>query len=241
MSAGGTALEIRGERLRLLAERALFWERAGTLAVADVHLGKAASFRASALPIPEGTTAATLSRLTAALAGCGGGARRLLLLGDFLHARSGRTEAPFAAMAAWRQRHSGLEIVLVRGNHDRGAGDPPAEWGIRCVDEPFEEPPFSWRHHPPTAEGEGGLYAVAGHLHPAVALAGFGGERERLPCFLFGDTGALLPAFGDFTGTATIRPRAGDRLFVPAGDEVVEVAAREPSRRFGRRRYNTGP
>ena len=176
-------IEIRGERLLLLPDRALYWERGGTLVVADVHLGKAAAFRASALPIPEETTAATLGRLTAALARCR--ARRLLLLGDFLHSRAGRTAAPLAAAAAWRREHAGLEIVLVRGNHDRGAGDPPADWGLRCVDEPLDEPPFAWRHHPADGGGPPGLYTVAGHLHPAVNLGGLGGERERLACFLF--------------------------------------------------------
>ncbi len=34
------------ERVQLLADRALYWPRARTLFVADVHLGKAAAFRA---------------------------------------------------------------------------------------------------------------------------------------------------------------------------------------------------
>lgn len=32
-------------------------------------------------------------------------------------------------------------------------------------------------------------------------LAGRGGDAVRLPCFWFGDTVAVLPAFGSFTGT----------------------------------------
>ena len=42
-----------------------------------------------------------------------------------------------------------------------------------------------------------------------------------LPCFYFGRDYALLPAFGEFTGTAVVRPRAGEGVFVLAGDEVV--------------------
>ncbi len=214
-------ISLAGESVALLAERALYWERAGTLLAADLHLGKAAAFRAAAIPLPGGTTATALARLTTALERTG--ARRLLLLGDFFHARSGRAARTLAAIAEWRERHADLEILLVRGNHDRGAGDPPREWRFDCRDEPWVEGPFAFRHHPPKeTEGSAG-YVLAGHIHPAVSLSGPGRQRERLPCFLFGERLGILPAFGDFTGGAGVRPREGDRVFAVAGDEVVEV------------------
>jgi uncharacterized protein len=211
--------ELHGESLVLLPERALLWERTGTLIVADAHLGKAAAFRAAAIPMPGGTTTEALSRLTLALEKTG--ARRLLLLGDFFHAKSGRASQTLAAISSWRDRHANLEIVLVRGNHDLGAGDPPSEWGFSCYDEPCLEPPFVFRHHP-AEEREG--YVLAGHIHPAVSLSGLGGQREKLPCFLFGERIGLLPAFGGFTGGASVRPRRGDRVFVLAGEDVVPIA-----------------
>lgn len=213
-----TRIEIAGEPLVLLPERAVFQERTGTLLVADAHLGKAAAFRSAAIPLPGGTTTEALLRLSAALERTG--ARRLLLLGDFFHARSGRASRTLAAIADWRDRHADLPIVLVRGNHDRGSGDPPADWRFTCCDEPLVEPPFAFRHHP--AE-EPGSYVLAGHIHPAVSLLGFGGQREKLPCFLFGDRVALLPAFGGFTGGASVRPRRGDRVYVIAEDEIVRI------------------
>jgi DNA ligase-associated metallophosphoesterase len=216
---GSVRVEVAGEPVVLLPERALFQERTATLIVADAHLGKAASFRAAAIPLPGGTTTAALSRLTAALGSTG--ARRLLLLGDFFHARSGRASRTLAAIADWRERHGDLEIVLVRGNHDKGAGDPPGEWRFECVDEPLIEPPFAFRHHP---EEDATGYVLAGHIHPAVVLEGPARLREKLPCFLFGDRAGLLPAFGDFTGGATVRPRRGDRVYAVAGEEVVPIA-----------------
>jgi metallophosphoesterase superfamily enzyme len=62
---------------------------------------------------------------------------------------------------------------------------------------------------------------VAGHLHPGARLAGPGGQRETLPCFYFGHRYGILPAFGDFTGTALVRPKRGHRLYVLAGDEII--------------------
>ena len=36
---------------------------------------------------------------------------------------------------------------------------------------------------------------------------------------------AVFPAFGDFTGLWPVPPAVGDRLFVVAGDEVIERVA----------------
>lgn len=211
-------VDLQGESLVLLPERALLWERTATLIVADAHLGKAASFRAASIPLPGGTTTEALDRLTAALDRTK--ARRLLLLGDFFHARSGRAARTLAAIADWRERHDGLEIVLVRGNHDKGAGDPPGEWRFDCHDEPWIEPPFAFRHHP---EPEKSQYVLAGHIHPAISLSGLARQREKLPCFLFGERVGLLPAFGGFTGGATVRPRRGDRVYAIVESEVIPI------------------
>jgi DNA ligase-associated metallophosphoesterase len=215
-----TRVQVRGETLALLPERAVLREATATLLVADAHWGKAAAFRAAGLPVPGGTTSEGLARLDAALARTG--ARRVVFLGDLLHAREGRAPATLAVVAAWRRRHEGVEMLLVRGNHDRHAGDPPRELRIDCVDEPHAEAPFVYRHHPrDAAEG----YVLAGHVHPAVTLRGVGRQRERLPCFWFGAGCAVLPAFGAFTGVAGVEPKAGDRVFVVADGTVVEVRA----------------
>ena len=211
-------IELAGEPVALLPERALYWPRGGALVIADAHLGKAAAFRAGGLAVPEGVTAADLGRLERALERTG--AARLVVLGDLLHARAGRAPAVLDAVAAWRARRPGLELLLVRGNHDLGAGDPPADWGVTRVDEPHPWGPFVLRHTPGR---EAAGHVLAGHLHPAVALAGPGRQRERLPCFLVGPGLTVLPAFGGFTGAATVRPVPGERAYVVAGDSVVAV------------------
>jgi len=35
----------------------------------------------------------------------------------------------------------------------------------------------------------------------------------------------VLPAFGEFTGTYTVQPTSGDRVFVVADDRVIEMKA----------------
>ncbi|MEO8561702.1 MAG: ligase-associated DNA damage response endonuclease PdeM [bacterium] len=214
-------ITLAGELVALCAERAMYWPRLRILLVADPHFGKDASFRALGVRVPEGATANALARLDVLVERLA--PRRIVFLGDFLHAREGRNPETFAALAAWRSVHARIAMHLVRGNHDRRAGDPPANVGIVCVDGPVVEPPFALMHHPTAIAG---AYVLSGHLHPCAVLVGPGRQRERLPCFWIGRDIAVLPAFGEFTGCAEIAPDARDQVWVVAGDEVV--AARAP-------------
>lgn len=219
-------IDLAGERLTLMPERAAYWARESLLLVADAHFGKAASFRAQGVPVPSGTTTETLDRLTSAVSRSG--ARRVVFLGDFLHSRQARAPETLGALGRWRERHPTLELLLVRGNHDAHAGDPPALLDIAPVDEPFAAGAFALCHAPlPHPE----RYVLAGHLHPAVVLRGRAHERLRLPCFVFGSTVGVLPAFGSFTGTATWAPGPDDRICVIAGDRVVRLPEATGERR----------
>lgn len=207
-----------------MPERALYLPEAKTLLVADVHWGKAASLRASHIPMPTGTTAADLARLSQAL--LHSGARRLVVLGDLLHARSGRQPGTLAAISAWRERHADIEMVLVRGNHDAHAGDPPAELRVVCHDAPWSLSPFTCVHDPridPPTSAPDPSYMLGGHLHPTIALTGRGRPRVRLPCFVFGARAGILPAFASFTGGGMYKFRDGDQLFTIADERVVPL------------------
>ena len=213
-------LTIAGEEIYLLAERALWWPNASTLIVADLHWGKASTFRATGIPIPIGTTSDDLARLDSALIRTG--ARRMVVLGDLFHAKAGRIAShTLAELRRWRSLAAPVEILLVRGNHDRHAGDPPSDLRINCVNAPAFVPPFVFRHEP--ADG-GDAYGLAGHVHPGITLVGRGLQRETLPCFLIGQTGALIPAFGSVTGFGNVEPAPGDRAFVAVEGEVLEVS-----------------
>ena len=93
-----------GTQLWLLPQRAVWWPAAGAVFVADVHFGKAATFRRAGQPVPRGTTADNLARLDDVLAATG--ARHLVFLGDFLHAASGADAALWQQLAPWRARHA---------------------------------------------------------------------------------------------------------------------------------------
>jgi DNA ligase-associated metallophosphoesterase len=212
-------MEWAGEKLALLPERALWWERESTLFIADPHFGKASAFRYAGIPVPETAHDDDLQRLDVALEKTS--ARRLIILGDFLHARTGRSEATLTALHFWRSRQAHLEIVLILGNHDRQAGHPPEAWRIESVKGPWLAAPFHCCHEPQEiVDG----FVLAGHLHPSLHLS-VGSDGVSSPCFHFTERLAVLPAFGVFTGSHSVRASNGDRIFVIGPDEVIDVTA----------------
>ncbi|MGH7509144.1 MAG: ligase-associated DNA damage response endonuclease PdeM [Gemmatimonadales bacterium] len=213
------SLTLAGEQVYLLSERALYWPGASTLVVADLHWGKPWPGTAPGMKVPLATTSDDLSRLDSAVQRTS--ARRMVVLGDLFHTKASRIPShTLAELRRWRSLAGSFEILLVRGNRDRHAGDPPSDLQINWVNPPAFVPPFIFRHEP--AESEGG-YAIAGHVHPGVTLIGRGLQRETLPCFVIGQLGAIIPAFGSFTGCTLVQPEPGNRVFVVAGDEVLEV------------------
>lgn len=219
------SIDWAGEDWLLLPGRAVWWPRKGALIAADLHLGKAASFRAAGVPVPE-VIEADLARLTELLGLTG--AERLIVVGDLIHAAAGRTQSVINAVTAWRRSHSHIEITLIRGNHDDHAGDPPGAWDVQAVDGPWRADPgdsICFAHDPDQPRDLSGA-CIGGHLHPAIVMAD-DFTSLRAPCFWIRRAGKgtmVLPAFGRFTGARAISPRVGDRVFPVGNGEIAELA-----------------
>ena len=216
MAARRCQVRLSGAEVEFLPERGLYWPERGLLAVADLHWGKPESFQQHGIPLPVGVLEDDLARLSQALRSTG--ARKLLLVGDLIHSRKGVTSAVRERIATWRAGHD-VEMVLIRGNHDRHLKTLPPEWRLDVHEEHLDEGPFRFAHHP---EPSTGRYIWAGHLHPVVRLSS-GPDRLRLPCFHVGPTVGVLPAFSAFTGGLDMKRKQGERLFVIADDAVVEL------------------
>jgi len=216
--AANVEVQWAGERLLLLPERAIAWPAQGVLFVADLHLGKAATYRALGQPVPGGTTQQNLARLDALIERHAPG--RIVFLGDFLHAAQARTV--LAAVGPWRARHAAVAMTLVRGNHDSRAGDPPPGLRIDIVTEPWLAGPFACCHHP---QQHATHFVLAGHLHPVCSLHGSGRDSVRLPCFVQEGRQAILPAFGEFTGGWYVERAPQRRFYAVGGDAVWALPA----------------
>ena len=227
--ARGTGTDTETLALWLTPERAVWWPAEGTLFVADMHLGKAAVFRSHGLPVPKGTTTETLKRLSAVLARTG--ARRLIVLGDFLHAKESHAPATMAALRRWRQAHAGLDCLIVQGNHDRHAGGPPEDLGFRMHAGPLRIGRLTGAHEPRDLPAQAchdeasAPLILLGHMHPVITLHDRL-DRLRLPCFLMKGSVLTLPAFGAFTGGHSVDRRAGQAFVV--ADRVIPVGRSSP-------------
>ncbi|MBK9243729.1 MAG: ligase-associated DNA damage response endonuclease PdeM [Burkholderiales bacterium] len=213
-------LDFGGTTWRALPQLAALWLPPRWLVVADLHFGKAATFRARGVPVPGGTTEAGLARLTALIEQTR--PRRLVFLGDLLHAREAHGAGTMQQLARWRAQHAALPMTLVEGNHDRHAGAPPPALSIDVVDEPWTMQGIAFCHHPQRIANTA---VVAGHLHPCVRLHGAANDTLRLPCFWQRVDLLTLPAFGEFTGGAPIQRERGDRVFAVADAGLIEIPA----------------
>lgn len=218
----GRRLEVAlgGATFAVLPGRALFWQTRRLLIVADVHIGKAAAFRARGVPVPHGTTTGNLERLSQLIDATD--PTTVVFLGDLLHAREALGPNVVAPLADWRARHADVAMVLVEGNHDAKAGELPPALNIERIGEPWLLEGIAFRHHPVQHDG---AVVLAGHMHPVVHLRGRADDSARLPCFWLREGVVILPAFGDFTGGAPIVREPGDRVIAIADDRLFEIPA----------------
>lgn len=213
------AVEFGGEPLHLLPDRAIWWPREQSVIVADVHLGKDAAFRKAGFPVPSGGSEKDLRRLDELIAVTS--ARRLIVLGDFIHAKNSHQPELSEVVSRWRQSHATVSMLLIRGNHDRSAGRLPVDWNIPETEEPFADSGLILSHGPRYDQP---LPVLAGHVHPVVILNDHDRSTVRVPCFVFDESRcAILPAFGSFTGGHPMDRQEGRRLFLTSGKRVVLV------------------
>ena len=104
-------IDVRGVSIELLADRAVWLPGSQTLLVADLHLGKAQSFRRAGVPVPAGTTAAMLMRLDRLIERRT--PRALVVLGDLLHGPLSQQGPAIDALANWRARHLAVAVRMV--------------------------------------------------------------------------------------------------------------------------------
>lgn len=212
LSVDGQPLILRGDGSVLLPETE-------QLLIADLHLGKDASFRAAGVPVPPGVNDATFSLLDQAISETA--AKEVLILGDLIHNRDSMTESLIERFAAWREQLDG-GVHLVLGNHDRHAKRFPASWQLR-VSNQVTIGNLYLCHEAVSDEADAtGKIQIGGHWHP-VATFGRGADSMRLPCFVVDAWQIILPAFGPFKGGMTQARKHGRRLFPIAQSKIWEA------------------
>ena len=203
----------------LSPERCLFWEQEKALIVADLHLGKSGHFRKAGIAVPQSVYKADLQRLIAVLYFYK--AERMIIVGDMTHSSH---NSELDLFVKWRNDFPSLQIDLVKGNHDILDKRWYAEAMIELHEQEYELNGFLFRHESRKEKAdreEKGRYTFTGHVHPGIILRGNGRQSLRFPCFYFGETNCILPAFSRFTGTYTVRPEKGETVYALTGDGII--------------------
>ncbi len=212
----GYVHEVFGEFLTLLPQKAIFWASRNILIISDLHLGKATHFRLSGIPVPAEVGDNNFIDLELLIAATQ--PREVILLGDLFHSK---INSEWEAFRQWRCRHDEIIFHLVIGNHDILKKETYQECQLTIHPTIYSLPPFVFSHEPLKNEALG--YNLAGHIHPGVRVSGKGRLSLKLKCFFFSPSGALLPAFGHFTGSCCLQPTADDEVFLVLEKSVVKM------------------
>src|ERR1700748_695420 len=180
-TGGGISFNLLNQDLLLLPQRAIYWQQEKALIVADVHLGKVGHFRKAGIAVPRDMEQSELAVLSDLI--FEHKPEKLIFLGDFFHSD---INSDWDWFILWRSQFSGLEIILVRGNHDIIDDSYYHQLNIQLYDHLLIGP-FLMLHEPLTTDdlqqAEG--YVFCGHIHPGVRLTGRGRQNITLSCFAF--------------------------------------------------------
>lgn len=217
MTCDGINFFFKQQTLLLLPQKAIYWKDQKALIVADVHLGKTGHFRKAGIAVPNELAQKDLEVLSALIDEHQ--PEKIYFLGDLFHSDK---NSDWQYFSLWRSKYAGIEMVLIKGNHDIIEENHFTDLNI-SVEKELLIGPFRLAHHPlkkQEIENTQG-YTLCGHIHPGVHLRGKGRDAVTLSCFAFGADQAILPSFGKFTGRIAIQHQETDRVFGILNDKVI--------------------
>lgn len=214
---------VQGQRLWLSPDRCIFWEEEKALILSDLHFGKTGHFRKAGIAITPQVYKQDLQRLVNQIQYFQ--PKKLIIVGDLFHSRENKELDLFRK---WRDDLSGIDIILIKGNHDILTQEWYHKAGISLADEPLLIRDFLFRHDmnlvPANTDLSGPVpYLFSGHIHPGILLRGMGKQSLRFPCFYFTETYCVLPAFSHFTGQALIDPDHGENVFAIVDKGILHL------------------
>ena len=220
--------KILNQQFWLTGDRTLYWEEEKALIVSDLHFGKTGHFRKSGIAVPQSLYKEDLQRLVVQIQYFQ--PKRLIIVGDMFHSHANKELELFLR---WRDDLEGLEIQLIRGNHDILNEDWYEQAGIRLNQTTLSLNRFHFIHDISDLENRAqafvkntshsSSYFFSGHLHPGIRIQGLGKQSLCFPCFYFGKEYAVLPAFSRFTGVALIAPEKEENVFAIVNDAVMRL------------------
>ncbi len=212
---------LNKQTLWLCSDRCIFWEDQKSLILSDLHLGKSGHFRKSGIAVPQNVYKEDLQRLFALIQYFN--PVQLLIVGDLFHSHANKEIELFTK---WRKDHAYLSIQLIKGNHDILTKNFYSNSKIVTTNGKLAIDNFCFTHDImlscQTDENKP-VYTFSGHIHPGIKIRGAGKQSLSFPCFYFGETYAVLPAFSRFTGLARMEIKPRDKIFAIVGSHIFKI------------------
>ena len=209
-------VNILRQNLILTNKRALYWVEQNSLIISDLHLGKTAHFRKNGLALPTQLILNDLARLSELIQHFR--VKKLMIIGDFIHAGY---NSEFDLFTKWKEDYSSLEIILIKGNHDRVSDIYFSELGIKSIHSELEIYPFLFSHEFIETEK---YFVISGHIHPGVNLVSKVKNNHKFRCFIKTNNQLILPAFSSFAGTNTKDHPLHATYFIFTDDDIFEIS-----------------
>jgi DNA ligase-associated metallophosphoesterase len=210
-------LKHLGQNLLLHPYKTLFWREQNILFLSDLHIGKAAHFRKSGVPIPEKVHESDFSRLEHVIQAYN--PQRLIFLGDLFHSMHNTT---WEAFKIFITKKINIKPELVVGNHD--ILDEHQYSFLTLHTNYVIIKPYLLSHKPLPENMISDFYNLCGHLHPSVKLRGGARQSLSVACFYFGKKHGILPAFGNFTGSSKLPNwEKSDQIFAITENQVIPL------------------
>ncbi|MGV0923922.1 ligase-associated DNA damage response endonuclease PdeM [Empedobacter tilapiae] len=208
-------INIKQQNLVLTNQRALFWKEAETLVLSDLHLGKTAHFRKNGISLPSEIIENDLKRLSDLIIHFQ--PKKMIVVGDFVHAGK---NSEFNLFAEWKSKFSDLNIILIKGNHDRIAKEKLFDIGVTEVCEIYEEEYFIFSHEQLYSTKR---FVISGHLHPGIRMKTPVGRFVKFPCYIVNNAQLILPAFSSFTGLDTKNHPENSHYYFFTEEEIYTI------------------
>lgn len=206
---------IDGEEFIFDCRRVIYWPRRKLLLAADLHWGKTQYLRNHGIAVSDAVLDADLLRLTHIFKDYD--ISTFIVLGDLIHHEDALSPEIIRKIADFRHAHP-LELILVKGNHDRFTKFP-SSWGL-VEENSLSIDQFLLVHDQKKREKR---YQFCGHIHPMMKLSS-SLDSLRLPSFMLLEKACYLPAYSHLTGGKDMKLLKGEKALVlmPEGLELFE-------------------
>lgn len=202
-------IEIEGEEMELLPERAIFWPAMELLLIADIGwVFTKKTVIASGLEELEHIKEVVQKKSV----------KRVLLLGDVAPEGRSFDKELLVEIKIWSQNLR-CPFYIAFPKTPYISIEEAKGYGVAAWADPLIIPPFAFSKDPHENDK---YFTFSGHVHPQIVLKK-GKDRVFFPCFQVKQHQAILPSFTDDAAPQAISWTSEERIFAIDGSTIISI------------------